>query len=338
VIQAKLMRPEADISEVDYLLNGPDDGAGNLRFGLSVVPPGPWRRFNRTHQLQSLIEAAQALEEHGRLPHEVLEELEPGTSMGGARAKATVEADNKIWLAKLPERDDRFNVQRVEYATLELARTAGIRVCGTRLEAVGTKDVLMLQRFDREWNDGAKAYARYALVSGLTVLDAEDGYVGRERWSYPLLADELRRWSASPDDDRRELFRRMVFNAMVSNNDDHPRNHALVHTGRGWRLSPAYDILPVPLVSQERRDLALTVGRFGRAASIYNLLSEPQVFGLSLAQAEAEVTAILRVVERWREHFAHYGVAHETIELLADALLPPSFHLTQPPEPVFLSL
>ena len=107
----------------------------------------------------------------------------------------------------------------------------------------------MLDRFDREWNPDANGYWRYGLVSGLTVIDAEDGYLGRERWSYPLLADELRRWSVKSNDDRRELFRRMVFNAMVTNNDDHPRNHALVHTTGGWRLSPAYDILPVPMVS-----------------------------------------------------------------------------------------
>jgi serine/threonine protein kinase HipA of HipAB toxin-antitoxin module len=122
-------------------------------------------------------------------------------------------------------------------ATLELARAAGLRVCGTRLERVGERDALMLDRFDREWNPDANAYWRYGLVSGLTVIDAEDGY-GRERWSYPLLADELRRWSIKSNDDRRELFCRKAFNAMVTNNDDHPRNHALLQTRGGWRLSP----------------------------------------------------------------------------------------------------
>ena len=193
VIQAKLQRPEADIQEVEYLLNGPDDGAGNLSFGRTATPPAPRRPFNRTHQLPALIEAAAKLEEDGRLPPEVPEELEPGTSMGGARPKVTVEDNHKIWLAKLPEKADRQNLQRIEFATLELARASGLRVCGTRLQRVGERDALMLDRFDREWNPDAKAYWRYGLVSGLTVLDAEDGYLGRERWSYPLFADELRR-------------------------------------------------------------------------------------------------------------------------------------------------
>lgn len=334
VIQAKLQRPEADIAEMEYLLNGPDDAAGNLRFGLTVQPPGPQRPHNRTHQLSALVDAARKLEEDGRLPQEVLEELEPGTSMGGARPKVTVEDGHKVWLCKLPERGDRHNVQRIEYATLELARAAGLRVCTARLERVGSHEVLMLQRFDREWDAGARDYARYGLVSGLTVLDAEDGYLGRERWSYPLLADELRRWSRNPDQDQQELFRRMVFNAMVTNNDDHPRNHALLRTTGGWRLSPAYDIVPMPLVSQEKRDLALEAGRFGRAASLYNLLSRSEVFGLRREEAQAEIDRMLVVVQDWRRHFTRLGVERQSIEMLEQAILPASFHRMEPPQAV----
>jgi len=334
VIHAKLQRPEADIHEIAYLLNGPDDGAGNLSFGLTVQPPAPGRPFNRTHQLAALIDAAQKLEEDGRLPHEVLEELEPGTSMGGARPKVTVEDDHKIWLAKLPEKGDRHNMQRIEHATLELARAAGLRVCEARLERVGPRDVLMLERFDREWNPQASAYWRHGFVSGLTVLDAKDGYLGRERWSYPLLADELRRWSVKHAEDRRELYRRMIFNAMVTNNDDHPRNHALLHTRGGWRLSPAYDIVPIPMVSVERRDLALEAGRFGRAASLYNLLSRCQAFGMGVDEARASIDAMLAVVRAWREFFADRGVDVKSIEMPEQAMLPPSFFRETPPEAV----
>lgn len=334
VIQAKLQRPEADIQEMDYLLNGPDDGAGNLSFGRSVTPPAPRRPFNRTHQLPALIEATEKLEEDGRLPHEVLEELEPGTSMGGARPKVTVEDGHKIWLAKLPEKADRHNMQRIEYATLELARAAGLRVCATRLEQVGARDALMLDRFDREWNPDANAYWRHGLVSSLTVIDAEDGYLGRERWSYPLLADELRRWSVKSNDDGRELFLRMAFNAMVTNNDDHPRNHALLQTRGGWRLSPAYDILPVPMVSVERRDLALEVGRFGRVASLYNILSRCDAFGLSKDEAKASIDSMLDVVRGWREFFIQQGVEQRSVEMLEQAMLPPSFFRDTPPDAV----
>ncbi|MDD3934917.1 type II toxin-antitoxin system HipA family toxin [Rhodoferax sp.] len=330
VIQARLAREEADLSEMDYLLNGPDDGAGNLRFGLSAQPPGPSKPFNRTHQLQALSRAAQQFEETGKLPFEVLESLEPGTSMGGARPKVTVEDNQRIYLAKLPEKQDKHNMQRIEYATLELARAAGLQVCGTRLESIGQTDVLMLQRFDREWNPDANAYARHALVSGLTVLDAEDGYTGRGRWSYLLLADEIRRWSIKPDADRMELFRRMVFNAMVTNNDDHPRNHAMLRTPGGWRLSPAYDIVPVPLLSQERRDLALEAGRYGRVASVYNLLSGCASFGLKLEEAQVIIDKMVEVVKDWRELFTRRQVEERSIEHISGAILPKCFFRKDP--------
>jgi serine/threonine-protein kinase HipA len=330
VIQAKLERSEGDLTEMDYLLNGPDDGAGNLSFGRDHTPPPPRRPFNRTHQLEALVLAAETLEQDGRLAHEVLEQLDPGTSMGGARPKATVEDQSKLWLAKFPEKADKHNMQRIEYATLELARTAGLRMCGTRLEKLGGRDVLMLERFDRTWHPETSSYARHGLISGLTLLDAEDGYTGKERWSYLLLADELRRWSSKNGEDRKELFRRMVFNAMVTNNDDHPRNHALLCTAGGWRLSPAYDIVPVPLISQERRDLALTAGAHGRAASQYNLLSRCDAFGLSLAEATAILDSMRTVVSGWRECFIKMGVESRSIEHIAPAMLCDAFYRTEP--------
>lgn len=334
VIQAKLERPEADIKEVEYLLTGPDDGAGNLSFGHAPQPPGPRKPFNKTHQLEALVAAADKLEEDGRLPHEVLEDLEPGTSMGGARPKATVEDDDVIWLAKFPEKADKHNMQRIEHATLELARVAGLKVCGTRLEKLGGRDVLMLKRFDREWNPEENRYLKHGLVSGLTVVDAEDGHTGRDRWSYPLIADELRRWSSKSGEDQKELFRRMVFNAMVTNNDDHPRNHALLRTSSGWRLSPAYDIVPVALMSQERRDLALTVGRFGRAASKYNLLSQCETFGIKTAEADSIMSEMFHVVSGWREFFAEKGIEEKTLVMLEQAILPKSYLREKPPEAV----
>jgi serine/threonine-protein kinase HipA len=131
-----------------------------------------------------------------------------------------------------------------------------------------------------------------------------------------------------------ELFRRMVFNAMVTNNDDHPRNHALLQVDGRWRLSPAYDIVPVPATSKERRDLALQAGDFGRAASLYNLLSQPAVFGLSVEGARAEIDRMREKVSRWREVFKKHGVSDSDIEGITPAMLPESFERTQPPDPV----
>ena len=113
VIEHKLERGPADLEEVDYLLHGPQDGAGYLSFGLKAEPPAPGRRYNRTHQLGELIAAAQAIEEGGRVAAHVLEQIEPATSLGGARPKATIEDGQRLWLGKFPARGDRFNLQRI---------------------------------------------------------------------------------------------------------------------------------------------------------------------------------------------------------------------------------
>ena len=334
VIEHKLERSPADLQEIDYLLQGPQDGAGYLSFGLKVEPPAPRRQYNRTHQLAELIAATQAIDEGRPVAAHLLERLDPGTSMGGARPKATIEDAKSLWLGKFPAKGDRFNLQRVEFATLELARRCGLNVTQARLQTVGDGDVLMLQRFDREYAESrtGTGYLRFGLVSGLTVLDSGDSHLDRERWSYPLLADNLRRWSDKPEADCAELFRRMVFNAAVTNNDDHPRNHALLRRQKGWRLSPAYDLVPAPVVSLERRDLALTVGSHGRTASVYNLLSQAGRFGLSAEGARAEIDRLVDGVRHWREGFFACGVSAKDIDTIAPAFLPACFFFESRPD------
>ena len=330
VIEHKLERGPADLEEIDYLLNGPQDGAGYLSFGLKREPPAARRAYNRTRQLSELVAAAEDIEEGKRVPEHILEQLEPGTSMGGARPKATIEDEDRLWIGKFPERADRFNLQRLEYATLDLARRCGLSVCNAKLQPVGGREVLMIERFDRERVE--EGYLRYGLVSAFTLLDCDESLLDRESWSYPLLADELRRWSEKPRDDQLELYRRMIFNAAVTNNDDHPRNHALRRTARGWRLTPAYDLVPVPLASIERRDLALTVGDHGRTASLYNLLSQCERFGLDEAAARREIEKVAATARGWREHFRRCGVSAKDIEYIAPALLPDCFFLERPPD------
>lgn len=112
----------------------------------------------------------------------------------------------------------------------------------------------------------------------------------------------------------------MVFNAAVTNNDDHPRNHALLRRQQGWRLSPAYDLVPTPLVSLERRDLALSIGDFGRTASIYNLLSQVGRFSLSVEEAHHQINHIVEVVLQWREIFFNCGVSVHDMDYIAPAI------------------
>ena len=158
----------------------------------------------------------------------------------------------------------------------------------SKLVTVGGRTALLVKRFDRE--KVAAGYLRSRMISALTLLRTNDSSQSMEKWSYPALAEELRRASAEPKRDAQELFRRMCFNALISNTDDHPRNHALIAKDKDWRLSPAYDLTPVPQISLEERDLAMICGDQGRIANAKNLMSQSGRFLLSNEEANAIVT------------------------------------------------
>ena len=240
--------------------------------------------------------------------------------MGGARPKAVVEDKDGLWVAKFGRNDDRWNHARVEHGMLNLARACGLRVSESRLETAGGRDVLLVRRFDRDRTDAG--YRRHRMVSALTQLRTGDRPGDRGDWSYLLFADEVRRASGGPEDDLRELFGRMCFNAAVSNLDDHPRNHAMLAGGRRWRLSPAFDLTPTPAVARERRDLAMTCGHFGRYANRTNLLSGHGRFLLEQAEAEAAFERIAGTVRRsWHAEMRRAGVSDRDCEAIRAAFL-----------------
>jgi serine/threonine-protein kinase HipA len=315
-----------DLDEVDYLLQSPEDRAGALSFGRSSALPAPRPEFNRIIHLSELRHAAKLLEEDP--DEEILAQLQqlksPRTSIGGARPKNVVEDEDGLWIAKFPSRADRWNNAAVEAAMLSLAGLCGINVPSTRVEPLFSERILLVERFDRQKVDGG--YLRHRMVSALTMLDADDGGTDRTGWSYVLLADELKRWSSQPDDDRVELFRRMVFNAMVSNSDDHPRNHAVIAAGRDWMLSPAYDITPSPSLGVEGRDLALICGLEGRAARRSNVVSQAGRFGLAEEEAHNIIDEVKDVVTtRWAGEVSRHGGTARDIELIAPAFVYPGF-------------
>ena len=318
-------RGRTGLDEFDYLMEGPDDRAGALGFGPGVEAPPPRRRFNRTLELDRLQAAADAIvaddpEGGGSAQAQAEELLLIGTSMGGARPKVVVEDDLTLWIAKFGRLDDRWNHPRVEHGLLVLARECGVDAAESRVERVGGRDVLLVRRFDREWS--GEGYQRHRMVSALTLLQSEDNPAARGRWSYLLLADELRRGSVRPEEDLRELFARMCFNAAVSNLDDHPRNHALLAKGRQWRLSPAYDLTPMPVVAQERRDLAMTCGPAGRLANKANLIGAAGRFLLGADEAEAIFSRIVDTARAsWRETMRGVGVSERDCEAIRSAFL-----------------
>jgi len=320
----------AQLGELDYLLESPDDRAGALGFGRHQSPPAPLRKFNQAIDLEKLqsLSAALIKDEIPSDPQaqQVQDLMLLGTSMGGARPKAVVQDGEGLWIAKFNRDDDRWNNTRVEHAMLRLARECGLHTAESRIETVGTKDVLLVRRFDRE--RAAKGYTRARMVSGLTLLHADEAPQGRHNWSYLLLVEELRRVVADAKSDARELFRRICFNALISNLDDHPRNHAILAKERQWKLSPAYDLTPSVPVSIEHRDLAMECGDQGRYANAKNILSQHARFLLSEEGAQRIVNDMKAQVQAsWYETLRASGVTENDAEAIRGAFVYPGFSL-----------
>lgn len=315
IVERQLGR--TDLSEIDYLLHSPEDRAGALSFGPTPIAPTPPVRFNRVVHLRALLQLAELVERDvpiGGDDLRITDLIQPGSSLGGARPKNVVEDDEGLWVAKFPSRSDRWNNAAVEGGMLKLAAACGLSVPAFRRVRVGKKDVLFVQRFDRKKVDGG--YLRHRMVSALTVLRADEQ---RTNWSYVLLADELRRWVTNPVEDVHELFGRMVFNALISNIDDHPRNHALIAEGASWRLSPAYDLTPSPAPSTER-DLAMEVCLSSRRATRANLIRDCGHFRLTKQEALARINRTKKIVsERWRRCVRDCGGTKADLDQIARA-------------------
>ena len=318
----------AALGELDYLLHSPDDRAGALGFERNPNPPAARKQFNRTLDLARLQEIADAIVADAELPPDPdarqAIELLGGTSMGGARPKTVVEDEDDLWIAKFNRADDRWNHARMEHAMLALARTCGLRTAQTRITRIGDRDALLVKRFDREKTEAG--YRRARMLSALTLLRADENE--RDKWSYVVLAEELRRLSAQPREDARELFGRMVFNALISNGDDHPRNQAVIAMSEDWKLSPAYDLTPSAPLSEEHRDLALICGDEGRYANARNLLTQCERFHVQPDEAQALVAGMEETVRaRWYETSRACGVSEQDCERMSRAFAYPGFRI-----------
>lgn len=313
------------LDEFDYLMLGADDRAGALGFGRNATPPAPKREYNQTLDLERLQTKAEAILNDENLEadaedEQIQELMLDGTSMGGARPKTVVENEDSLWIAKFTTPHDNWNHPKVEHAFLTLARACRLSTADSKLTTVAGKDVLLVRRFDRDKSE--TGYRRHRMVSALTLLKSEETPAAKSGWSYLVLADEIRRVSSEPEADLKELFSRIIFNACVSNLDDHPRNHAVLAKDQHWRLSPAYDLTPMPSIAIDNRDLAMTCGLHGRAAKIANIVSGHGRFLLAKDEAEKIARDIKTIVgSEWDAHLRRAGVSDKDCAAIASAKL-----------------
>jgi serine/threonine-protein kinase HipA len=337
VIEAKLKRPANSLPESQYLLHAGSDRVGALDIRASITD-GPTQGSHASHALDHLMDAAERIEEGLPIPAHLEAIFIDGTALGGARPKASVrDEEGVLWLAKFSSRKDHFDIPTIECAALRLAAAAGLHVPPVEVRTMGERKVMLIRRFDRYWVEPGVALAadddgmatrpgngrtehRLGFVSGLTLL-ACDETESRSK-AYTDLAQAVRSHChpSAIRADNKELFRRMVYNILVSNDDDHLRNHGFVWEPRlaGWRLSPLYDVLPRASHATERF-LHLGVGPLGRLATLDNALAAHEMFTLSRATACEVIADVWRVVREWRVYFERFGVAAVDIEQIAPA-------------------
>lgn len=303
------------LQEIDFLLLVDDEARqGALRF--AEREGGPFLREEGVKRIPPLVELPKLLSaaEHVMEDKDTEEDLRllfaPGSSLGGARPKASViENDGHLAIAKFPRKDDEINTVVWEAVALALAEKSGIAVPTGRIETVADTPVLLLRRFDR---DGKR---RIPFLSAMSMLGSKDN----ETRSYLEIVDVLRQHGAAPKVDMEALWRRLVFNILVSNTDDHLRNHGFLYQGpEGWRLSPAYDLNPVP-TDIKPRILATAINEEDNTASLALAMDVAGYFDLDAANARAIAAGVGNVVSQWRDEALRHGLSKASIDRMASA-------------------
>ena len=231
--------------------------------------------------------------------------------LGGARPKASVrDVDGKLLIAKFPKADDEYRVVAWEATALELARRAGIPVEQFRLDSVANREVLLVQRFDR------RGTQRVPFLSAMSVLGSVDG----EPRSYPEIADALRLYGDEPRTDLPDLWRRMVFSVLISNTDDHLRNHGFLYAGAvGWRLSPASDLNPVPVDIRPRALSTPIAIDLDPTASIELAIDVAEFFDLTVDRARMMAADVASATRQWRDVASGFGIRRQEIDRMESA-------------------
>lgn len=277
--------------ELDYMLLSGSDRIGALDFQLSSSEYQP--RGLDHPQLEQLLTAATLIEQNQPLPPELDYALLHGTSVGGARPKALINEGDRQLIAKFSASTDTYNMVKGEYAAMRLARIAGINVADVQLTQSLGKDVLLVNRFDRYFT--AQGECRRVMLSGLSLLGLNE--MEARYASYRDLADLIRQRFSNPTATLHELYRRLVFNILIGNTDDHARNHSAFWDGQALALTPAYDLCPQVRAGQEATQAMRLDGDEGNHSTLSNVLSICESFQLAPEDAKQTIEAIRNVVE-----------------------------------------
>ena len=324
--EAQLARSEGrtprKLQSTDYLLGVHDlQRLGGLRFKTDVAGPFLDENSSQTAppwaELPALERAAHEIEREGPRPGGDYSKwlamlVAPGGSLGGARPKAGVVDDSgRLWIGKFPGRTDQHDVGRWEYVAHRLATEAGVVTAPALARRFASPHhTFLTRRFDR-----SETGDRIHFASAMTLFDRDDGDDASNGASYLEIAEFLERQGAEPTADLQQLWRRIVFNVCISNTDDHLRNHGFLLEPRGWRLSPAYDMNPVPLSN----GLSLLISEFDNSLDLGLTLEVAPLFRLTNESARVILDKILSVVGNWRSVAMSCGASAKEAEQMEGA-------------------
>lgn len=319
ILAEKEGRKPSKLYDSDYLLGVYDETRmGGIRF--KVNPEGPFLSDDKETAappwatLRTLEEASRNFEndETGLTEKWLNQLIKPGSSLGGARPKATVvDTKDQLWIAKFPSKNDENDTGAWEIVAHDLAALCGLNVPEAKLEKFSPLgSTFLIKRFDRL---GSK---RVHFASAMTLLGKKDGASAADGSSYLDIAAFIKSYGAQPKKDLIELWKRIVFNMAVTNTDDHLRNHAFILTDKGWILSPLYDVNPVPYGDE----LSLNVDEDDNSISIDLAVQTAVKFGISKSDAEAVAEDILQIVrDNWERIAARYALTRRQIEEMRPA-------------------
>lgn len=319
ILAEKEGRKPSKLYDSDYLLGVYDETRmGGIRFKVNSEGPflsddketaaPPWAT------LRTLEEASRNFEndETGLTEKWLNQLIKPGSSLGGARPKATVvDTKDQLWIAKFPSKNDENDTGAWEIVAHDLAALCGLNVPEAKLEKFSPLgSTFLIKRFDRLESK------RVHFASAMTLLGKKDGASAADGSSYLDIAAFIKSYGAQPKKDLIELWKRIVFNMAVTNTDDHLRNHAFILTDKGWILSPLYDVNPVPYGDE----LSLNVDEDDNSISIDLAVQTAVKFGISKSDAEAVAEDILQIVrDNWERTAARYALTRRQIEEMRPA-------------------
>jgi serine/threonine-protein kinase HipA len=313
--------------EFEYLTALPlEDRIGALGFGSSLeAGPGPidpgWANYppqGAELDLENMIAAVDQIDSMEELSPEYRRFLVRGSSLGGAQPKAPTMLEGRPWIAKFGRQYEAWNTCRIEHANLRLAEQCGIRVPESKTIVVAGRDLFLISRFDRDAMGHRIPYISAATLLGTNQID---------QGSYQDIAVQMRKYgtAASIQDDLEQLFKRLVFNILCNNSDDHLRNHGFLYLAdQGWRLSPAFDIVPQPDMGPAvPRRLTLSVGMDGsRDATLKNALSSSGVFGIAQEQGRRIIQRMTKLfLSRWESIYTKNNVPKKDMAIVSEAFI-----------------